>query len=750
MKLRTLNWLIRGLVLLPPLVGRTGLGPVQIKEPKDWDTYSDTWVATDDLNRTLPGAFDVGTPRQGKTVAMFYFLTLQQGGDGPYDNTKILAEHPEALGDARNPAWGPPNSSHHWGEPLFGYYASDDPWVLRKHALMLANAGVDVVIFDNSNAVTYDPAREMLCKVWEDIRRHGGKTPQIAFLCPFGNSGGGGSTTLGHLYDSIYAANKYSDLWFRWEGKPLVLADPSYADLDGIAKATHQPTELKPKSTLGQIVTIDRSFSAIGGEFPTWSTKGSGMTLSLYKKGPSGDLVARKVFTNVIDNSTLVVLAGKTLAPGSYYLEMSHAVGTIGWWGYSSGSDHGAYENGVLVPGDRVTHVGFSGESETRILPSPSKFFTAKDKERARKMRSFFTYRTPIGPYDLAKPPPGAWTWLQIFPQVVQSSPIGKAEEISVGVAQNYNSATHLAPMSFPGAYGRSYHGGKSDSSPNAMRFGLNFDEQWKRAFEVDPPFVFVTGWNEWTAGFYEEWAGYKAPPAIFVDEFNQENSRDIEPMKGGHGDDYYYQLVSKVRKFKGARTAAPVKAQKIAIDGQFEDWKGAAPEFRDAIGDIVHRNWPGNGHAGPYLNDTGRNDIVESRVSFDSQNVYFYVRTANSLSPRQGVDWMLLYLDIDSNAGTGWLGYDFAVDTSNGTLLMNIGGKYAWKPGPKVQIAYGDHEIEMAIPMSDLKLAQLPASLDFKWADNCFRRGDWTDLTLNGDVAPDDRFNYRAKLGSR
>ena len=30
---------------------------------------------------------------------------------------------------------------------------------------------------------------------------------------------------------------------------------------------------------------------------------------------------------------------------------------------------------------------------------------------------------------------------------------------------------------------------------------GLCFEEQWSRALEVNPEFVFVTGWNEWSAG---------------------------------------------------------------------------------------------------------------------------------------------------------------------------------------------------------------------------------------------------------
>jgi hypothetical protein len=46
-----------------------------------------------------------------------------------------------------------------------------------------------------------------------------------------------------------------------------------------------------------------------------------------------------------------------------------------------------------------------------------------------------------------------------------------------------------------------------------------------------------VTGWNEWTAGRWGEAGG----PIVFVDQFDQEFSRDIALMKGGHGDNYYW-----------------------------------------------------------------------------------------------------------------------------------------------------------------------------------------------------------------
>ena len=39
-----------------------------------WDTYSDTWVATDALGRRLPTYAEVGPPRKNRTVGLFYFL----------------------------------------------------------------------------------------------------------------------------------------------------------------------------------------------------------------------------------------------------------------------------------------------------------------------------------------------------------------------------------------------------------------------------------------------------------------------------------------------------------------------------------------------------------------------------------------------------------------------------------------------------------------------------------------------------
>jgi hypothetical protein len=198
------------------------------------DVQSDTWVAVDGLGRALPDSTQVGPPRANRTVGIFYFLHLGHDGavDGPYDVSKILKAHPEALYNISDSHWGPLYASHHWGESLFGYYDINDDFILRKHASMIVNAGVDVIIFDVSNGVTFRDNYQKLCSVYTDIRAKGGRTPQIAFLCPFGNPGDMGRKTTRAVYEDLYANGSYSDLWFRWKGKPLMLADPGYVDDD--------------------------------------------------------------------------------------------------------------------------------------------------------------------------------------------------------------------------------------------------------------------------------------------------------------------------------------------------------------------------------------------------------------------------------------------------------------------------------------------------------------------------------------
>lgn len=120
--------------------------------------------AIDSLGRRLCSEDQVGPARKDRYVGMFYFLTHGAGFDEasgeegakkihPVNITEMLKEHPEAKMDYDHPGWK--GSPLCWGEPLYGYYHQKDEWVLRKHIEMLTAAGVDFLVFDTTNRVTF-------------------------------------------------------------------------------------------------------------------------------------------------------------------------------------------------------------------------------------------------------------------------------------------------------------------------------------------------------------------------------------------------------------------------------------------------------------------------------------------------------------------------------------------------------------------------------------------------------------------
>ena len=565
------------------------------------DLMSDTWAAVDGLNRELPDAVVCGAPRANRSVGIFYW-TWHRDVRGPYDNTKLTA-------NARNGivSW-PPCAAHWWGESELGYYRADDEYVLTRHAILLAAAGVDAVFFDTTNPPwTFKEQYEALCRAWTRLREQGTPTPQIAFICPF-TAGGHpqrAEITVDQLWNDLYKPGKWRGLWYRWQGKPLILADPRSAKLPG--------------------------------------------------------------------------------------------------------------------------------------------------------MKEFFTFRYPEPDYRRGPTAPDQWSWLEVSPQHVFTNSLGEAEQMSVGVAVNaLPGVPGPAPMSHKdGAMGRSWHDGKIDSDPKAVNRGIFFQNQWDWALKHDPLFVFVTGWNEWRAGRMTKWSRYNAetdcyfPGGLFVDEYNQEYSRDCEPMKGGHGDNYYYQLAANIRRYKGVRPA-PVATRTYAVemDGAFADWTEVQPEFRDAIGDTVHRDHAGCGENIRYTDVSGRNDIANLKVAETPQgDVAFYAQTANLLSPHTDPNWMLLFVNVDAKQTTGWYGYDLRVNrdiSADGTTASldvwrgPVVGGY-WQCVGRVPIRIGAREIELLLPRKHFGTA--PLNFQFHWKDN---PETLTRLpTVQGDDAPERRFNY-------
>jgi len=169
----------------------------------------DTWVGHDGLARTFLDQSVCGPPRSDRYVAAFYFPWLGEQWDDVRDITEILES---------GAPWGPVGSRYHWGQPELGYYLGTDPFVIRKHCAMLVNAGVDAIVFDATNGYLYLPIVGAICDTFRQIRQEGGATPAISFFVKdtaiFGS---------GQLYDGFYAQGLYSELWFRWNGRPLLM-----------------------------------------------------------------------------------------------------------------------------------------------------------------------------------------------------------------------------------------------------------------------------------------------------------------------------------------------------------------------------------------------------------------------------------------------------------------------------------------------------------------------------------------------
>jgi hypothetical protein len=144
----------------------------------------------------------------------------------------------------------------------------------------------------------------------------------------------------------------------------------------------------------------------------------------------------------------------------------------------------------------------------------------------------------------------------------------------------------------------------------------------------------------------------------------------------------------------------------------------------------------------------------MSAKVSLDDQNLSFYVRTLEPMGSPSEKHWMLLFLDVDEKPNNGWRGYDFIIrsaeeESERFAVLQQHGGQegdYHWTTKAKIQRAINGTQMELRLPLNLLVLeGKTVKRIDFKWADNILENGQPKDFTVNGDVAPNDRYNYRA-----
>lgn len=551
-----------------------------------WDIYPDTWVATDALGRMMPDHKKVGDVKRDKQrIVGIFYVTWHSDAlaslNIPYqaDVSKVLKKDPKARLDGNHKEWTA--GSYHWGEPEMGYFLSKDEYVIRKDMSMLADAGVDVLIMDVTNAVRYWDEWDVLFNTMLKMKAEGNKVPKFCFWA----FNGPVISVVQDLYDKVYKLNKYKDLWFYWEGKPLLLYSGN-PKMDANGGGVKNPNPHYDPAAITDLSNPHYGDKDYTDEFYEDYTK-----------------EVKSFFTL------------RTM-----------------WWGY--------YE--------------WAGE---RFVGTEDKWSFGYDLGDKRVFE--------LTPMQLASTHNGKVEQMAVTPAQHPISIIGKSWSRQYGepVLDEYD-MPDSAYVSWLG---------KKVNSPTA--YGIYFQERWDEALQVDPAFLYINDWNEWTAGKYV--AG-KAPgsdlpgpatflgrenPFYFVDQYNAEFNRTIQPMKGGYTDNYYMQMAQNIRRYKGARAIPKHNGyRKIKIDGTFSDWDNVKIEYRDTKGDVTHRDY--NGYGGNhYINNSGRNDILRSKVAVDKNNIYFYVETASNLTNSSDSNWMLLFIDADNNSTTGWYGYDFVIN---------------------------------------------------------------------------------------
>lgn len=354
----------------------------------------------------------------------------------------------------------------------------------------------------------------------------------------------------------------------------------------------------------------------------------------------------------------------------------------------------------------------------------------------------FFTIRESQWPNEKQKV--NGWPWIEFQrPQQVYTNHKGEREIVNVSAAQHPNLEASMGGSAFygkAGNWGRSFrHNNPGDPSKD-LYYGYNIQEQWDFAIQQNVPFVFVTGWNEWIAGKWRYTNPKDTNHALFVDQASPEFSRDIEPsLTAGLRDHYYMQLVANIRRYKGVHQTPVINRKKKKI--RQIDWDKEAVVYRDYIGDTLHRNHHGASSKPElvYRNTSGRNDIRDLKIVAGSDRFYFYVTTANKLTPIEGDNWMTLWLNTDTSYQSGWLGYDYRV--VRGKQLQRYTDK-GWQPVETIKSKRSVNQLVLEIPCRLLGVPAGGVAIELKWTDN-MQENDPMDWYINGDAAPGGRFNW-------
>lgn len=353
----------------------------------------------------------------------------------------------------------------------------------------------------------------------------------------------------------------------------------------------------------------------------------------------------------------------------------------------------------------------------------------------------FFEFRLrqwPVGDYFKDDGIP----WIEFsYPQPLHS------EWLNVSIAQHTGTRFSECENGNAGRGALWEPGGSYTNDRSRYIANSNYEQQWSTAHNTpEAKYIFVTGWNEWVGGKFEDASG-----VFMVDLFNAEFSRDIEPTRsGGLNDNCYLQTIRNIRTFNYAEAKHYEYDQKtIDISSDSAAWNDVQ-RYLDFTGDAVSRDYKMMAGLRKYQDFTNRNDIESIQVTHDSDYFYFRVKTVNDITEYEAGDtsWMNIWLNVPNNTGATLNGYHYVINrsVSNGTTqIMRCKGAEEFESVGTGDVRVYGNVMIVRIPRKVINMTGDNYNIAFKVTDHV------TDIEYDflnmysaaGDCAPIGRLNY-------
>lgn len=357
----------------------------------------------------------------------------------------------------------------------------------------------------------------------------------------------------------------------------------------------------------------------------------------------------------------------------------------------------------------------------------------------SNEILEYFHFRTPswVGT-DPAGTPADGWPWCEwVYPQPVYTN------VMSVTVASHHGYPfSHWYKWGITN-WGRGYSFTDNKNSEQRALQGTFFQDQWDTAFEKQPEYVFVGGWNEWFIGKSGSEGDY-----YFWDNFTMQYSRDIEMMKGGYNDAFLIQLAKNTRAYTKNNPPAGIKNPytKIDITGNPAQWEGVQAVYRHIGQKSYGRNFAGANPSLRYETPAPVNAVQSVTVAMDKERVFFRIQCEKNVSAPGAQNWLNLFIGTGTPSRKGWEGYEFVLNRSvagGKTRVESLAAGFTAKTIGQGDIQISGSVVQISVPRSLLGLSAT-SQFYFKVADSVQNPSDIMDYYVTGRSTPMGRFSYQ------